>query len=120
MFATDVARSAGWLTGESEAAVQIGVRPEHLVRARKGLKGRVFHVEHLGGQTLTHLRPERGHAFVLCEPGAGTDAVGDELVLAPAEGCLHAFDAAGRALDAAGPPPLASDSRSGVAASPHL
>ena len=98
MFAADVAKQAGWLSNESLSAVKIGVRPEHMVRSDTGLEGTVYHVEHLGGQTLTHLKLASGHDFVLNEPGAGTDAAGDKIHLSPAPGCLHAFDGAGLAL----------------------
>ncbi|KMW58026.1 ABC transporter ATP-binding protein [Candidatus Rhodobacter oscarellae] len=98
MFAADVAAQAGWLSNEASSAVKFGVRPEHMVRAGHGLAGQVFHVEHLGGQTLTHLKLASGHEFVLSEPGAGGDAAGDTVHLRPAEGCLHAFDANGLAV----------------------
>jgi len=77
---------------------KVGVRPEHLIRASSGLEGKVYHVEHLGGQTLTHLKLPTGHDFVLSEAGAGTDQAGETLYLAPAEGCLHAFAADGKAI----------------------
>ncbi|MEL7116925.1 MAG: TOBE domain-containing protein, partial [Pseudomonadota bacterium] len=98
MFSLDVARGAGWLQHQPEASKTFGVRPEHMVRGDTGLEGRVYHVEHLGGQTLTHLKLESGHDFVLSEPGAGDDNAGDLIHLNPAEGCLHIFDVDGRAL----------------------
>ena len=98
MFSTDVAAQAGWLTNQSDKVTKVGVRPEHMVRSSSGLEGKVYHVEHLGGQTLTHMKLPSGHDFVLSEAGAGTDAAGDAVLLAPAPGCLHVFDGAGLAL----------------------
>jgi ABC-type sugar transport system ATPase subunit len=98
MFPAEMAAQAGWLRNEAAQAARFGVRPEHLVRADAGLEASVYFVEHLGGQTLTHLKLPSGADVVLSEPGAGTDAQGDTLMLAPAEGCLHVFDASGRAL----------------------
>ena len=98
MFASEVAAEAGWLTNQSTSAKRFGVRPEHFVRSETGLAGHVFHVEHLGGQTLTHLKLPGGQDFVLSEPGAGNDRQGDTILLSPADGCLHAFDANGRAV----------------------
>ena len=98
MFEAEVAKNAGWLSNEGASAVRFGVRPEHMVRAESGLAGHVYHVEHLGGQTLTHLRLEQGEEFVLNESGAGDDAAGDTIFLRPADGCLHAFDATGNAV----------------------
>ena len=98
MFDVDVARSAGWDGADIAGSARIGVRPEHLVRSAEGLTGSVYHVEHLGGQTLTHLRLENGVDFTLLEPGENQDGKGDSLTLVPAAGCLHAFDTAGRAI----------------------
>ena len=98
MFPASMAAEAGWSSHLPDRAVRVGVRPEHLIRADAGLQGQVFHVEHLGGQTLTHLKLASGAEFVLSEAGAGQDAPGDTLSLMPADGCLHGFDADGRAL----------------------
>ena len=98
MLSKDLAAAAGWVTNASDSAFRFGVRPEHMSRVDKGLEGRVYHVEHLGGQTLTHLKLEGGQDLVLAEAGAGQDQQGAIIHLAPVEGCLHAFDQAGQAV----------------------
>jgi ABC-type sugar transport system ATPase subunit len=98
MFSVDTARGAGWLGNESTVAKRVGVRPEHMVRAEKGLEGRVFYIEHLGGQTLTHLKLPDGTDFTLVEPGQHGGQKGETIALMPSQGCLHVFDADGRAI----------------------
>ena len=98
MFSVETARAAGWLNDESAGAKRVGVRPEHLVRAEKGLDGRVFYIEHLGGQTLTHLKLPDGTDYTLVEAGQHGGHQGETLTLAPSDGCLHVFDADGRAI----------------------
>ncbi|MDC0434377.1 sn-glycerol-3-phosphate ABC transporter ATP-binding protein UgpC [bacterium] len=98
MLTVDTARQAGWHSTLPEGAVQIGVRPEHLVRADRGLAGKIYHTEHLGGQTLTHLKLDDGSDYTLMEPGEQSNNQGDTLTLAPAPDCLHAFGADGRAI----------------------
>ena len=98
MFKVGTARAARWEGADSTDSVRIGVRPEHLVRSTSGLEGRVYYVEHLGGQTLTHLKLEDGTDYTLIEPGENSNNQGDALTLSPAPGCLHAFGADGRAI----------------------
>lgn len=98
MFSVETARAAGWLNDESAGAKRVGVRPEHLVRAEKGLEGRVFYIEHLGGQTLTHLKLPDGTDYTLVEAGQHGGHQGETLTLVPSDGCLHVFDADGRAI----------------------
>ena len=98
MFSVETARAANWAGAGVQGAVRVGVRPEHLTRSDSGLTGRVYHVEHLGGQTLTHLKLDDGTDFTLVEPGENSDNKGDTLTLAPSSGCLHVFDADGRAI----------------------
>ena len=98
MFSVDTARRAGWTSTLPEGAVQIGVRPEHLVRADNGIAGKIYHTEHLGGQTLTHLKLDDGSDYTLMEPGEQSNNQGDTLKLAPAPDCLHAFGADGRTI----------------------
>jgi multiple sugar transport system ATP-binding protein len=100
MFKVGTARAATWEGADSTDSVRIGVRPEHLVRSTSGLEGRVYYVEHLGGQTLTHLKLEDGTDYTLIEPGENSNNQGDALTLSPAPGCLHAFGADGRAIRA--------------------
>ncbi|MEM8732126.1 MAG: sn-glycerol-3-phosphate ABC transporter ATP-binding protein UgpC [Pseudomonadota bacterium] len=98
MFSIETAKAAGWQEAGVTGAKRIGVRPEHFVRADSGLDGRIYYTEHLGGQTLTHLKLEDGTDYTLVEAGEHASTQGDVLTLAPAPGCLHAFDADGRAI----------------------
>ena len=56
MVPVKTAIDADWKGSKIAGAVRIGVRPEHLVKSKTGLEGLIFHVEHLGGQTLTHIK----------------------------------------------------------------
>jgi len=98
MLPRDLAQQSGWLGDVPAAALRFGVRPEHLLRAEQGLEGRVYYVEHLGGQTLTHLKLSTGQDFVLSEAGAGDDLRGSTISLKPQPGCLHGFDQSGAAV----------------------
>ncbi|MCP4383147.1 MAG: sn-glycerol-3-phosphate ABC transporter ATP-binding protein UgpC [Hyphomicrobiales bacterium] len=101
MFNIGTARAARWEGADATDVVRFGVRPEHLVRSNSGLEGRVYYVEHLGGQTLTHLKLDDGTNYTLVEPGESTNnSQGDALTLSPAPGCLHAFGSDGRAIRA--------------------
>lgn len=98
MLPLALAKSAGWPMGRGGDVVKVGIRPEHLKRAARGLKGAVQHVERLGGQTLTHLALSGGESMTLSEPGQGKDSHGDTVTLAPEAGKLHRFDASGNAV----------------------
>jgi ABC-type sugar transport system ATPase subunit len=98
LLSTELVVAAGWIQSSNPSAARFGVRPEHLERSQTGLEGRVYHVEHLGGQTITHIKLASGEVIVLSEPGSGKDERGAIVRLAPAPGCLHAFDSAGMAV----------------------
>jgi ABC-type sugar transport system ATPase subunit len=84
-----------------EAAVHLGIRPEHitLVPPDTGLgTGEVAAVERLGSETLVHLRLADGPAVVVRTPGLADYRRGDRLGLAAESSRFHWFDANGRRL----------------------
>jgi multiple sugar transport system ATP-binding protein len=91
-----------------QAAVTVGIRPEHLTLAAMGLPARVNVIERLGSHTLLHLTLHPDSAAPLgCvmeqagEPAAGTNhpVMTKEWVRVTADaGSVHLFDQTGHAL----------------------
>ena len=98
MIPVKTAIDAGWAGSKIEGAVKIGVRPEHLVRGKTGLEGTVYHVEHLGGQTLTHIKLPNETDLTIVEPGEHNYDRGDKIIVKPEAKTLHAFDKVGKAI----------------------
>jgi ABC-type sugar transport system ATPase subunit len=98
MIPVKTALDAGWKGSKITGAVKIGVRPEHLVRSKKGLEGTIYHLEHLGGQTLTHIKLPDDTDLTLVEAGEHTYNRGDKITVEPEAKTLHAFDKVGKAI----------------------
>ena len=104
----------------ADAAVTLGVRPEHLVAgpADGTVPARVFVVERLGGGTYVYARTE-GEAMIVVEvDGDSPVQVGDRIDIGvPAEAC-HLFDADGNALPRIRRHPLAQPDRTHASTAP--
>jgi len=104
----------------ADAAVTLGVRPEHLVAgpADGTVPARVFVVERLGGGTYVYARTE-GEAMIVVEvDGDSPVQVGDRIDIGvPAEAC-HLFDADGNALPRNRRHPLAQPDRTHASTAP--
>ena len=98
MVPVQTAIDAGWKGAKIAGAVKIGVRPEHLVRSTNGLEGVVYYVEHLGGQTLTHIKLPDNTDLTLVEAGEHNYQRGDKLKVEPKAKTMHAFDQGGKAI----------------------
>ena len=98
MIPVKTAIDAGWAGSKIEGAVKIGVRPEHLVRSKTGLQGTVYHLEHLGGQTLTHIKLPDETDLTLVEPGEHNYDRGGKITVKPEAKTLQAFDKVGKAI----------------------
>jgi ABC-type sugar transport system ATPase subunit len=98
MVPVKTAADAGWKGAKIAGAVKIGVRPEHLVRSTNGLEGVVYYVEHLGGQTLTHIKLPDNTDLTLVEAGEHNYKRGDKLKVEPKAKTMHAFDQGGKAI----------------------
>jgi len=98
MVPVQTAIDAGWKGAKIVGAVKIGVRPEHLVRSTNGLEGVVYYVEHLGGQTLTHIKLPDNTDLTLVEAGEHNYQRGDKLKVEPKAKTMHAFDQGGKAI----------------------
>ena len=98
MIPAKTAIDAGWKGSKVAGAIRIGVRPEHLVKSKTGLEGIIFHVEHLGGQTLTHIKLPDETDLTLVEPGEHNYSRGDKITVQPEAKTMHAFDNGGQAI----------------------
>ena len=98
MISTKTAVDASWKGAKIAGAVKIGVRPEHLVKSKTGLEGIVYYVEHLGGQTLTHIKLPDNTDLTLVEAGEHNYQRGDKLKVEPKAKTMHAFDNGGKAI----------------------
>ncbi|MEI7547152.1 MAG: ABC transporter ATP-binding protein [Actinomycetota bacterium] len=75
-------------------AVQVGVRPEHLVLAPDGpLPATVSQVEHLGHEVLLHAASEAGRLVARIDPAGVVPVIGEAVRFAAAPQHLHRFDA---------------------------
>jgi ABC-type sugar transport system ATPase subunit len=98
MISTKTAVDASWKGAKIAGAVKIGVRPEHLVKSKTGLEGVVYYVEHLGGQTLTHIKLPDNTDLTLVEAGEHNYQRGEKLKVEPKAKTMHAFDNGGKAI----------------------
>ena len=98
MVPVQTAIDAGWKGAKIAEAVKMGVRPEHLIRSKTGLEGVVYYVEHLGGQTLTHIKLPDDTDITLVEPGEHNYNRGDKLKVEPKPKTMHAFDKGAKAI----------------------
>ena len=93
---------ANMIAGQSDSAVEVGVRPEHftLVAAGEGqLSGRVEMVEALGNETLIHVELEGSNEMVIVRQYEQTSVRPDEKVGINYDASqLHCFDAQGQAI----------------------
>jgi len=93
---------ANMIPGQSQSAVEVGVRPEHftLVGAGEGqLSGSVEMVEALGNETLIHVELEGSHEMVIVRQYEQTSVRPDDKVGINYDASqLHCFDAQGQAI----------------------
>lgn len=93
---------ANMIPGQNDAAVEVGVRPEHFTLTAVGegqLKGRVEMVEALGNETLIHLELEGSNEMVIVRQYEQTSVRPDEQVGINYDASqLHCFDAQGQAI----------------------
>ena len=93
---------ASMIAGQSDNAVDVGVRPEHftLVAAGEGqLSGRVEMVEALGNETLIHVELDGSSEMVIVRQYEQTSVRPDETVGINYDASqLHCFDAQGQAI----------------------
>lgn len=92
----------------SGAALTLGVRPEHLVAVPAGaenspafatvLEGRVFVVEHLGGETYIYLKLADQSTVVMRAEGDHAARIGDTIRLGVPAAACHLFESNGTAL----------------------
>jgi len=76
--------------------VQIGIRPESLAPADRGvLSGTVRIVEYLGGLTMVHVAREAEETIIVQLPGTYQANVGETVRFDAAPSGVHLFDAAG-------------------------
>ena len=91
------------LAGGAPAGAEIvGVRPQHLERAEKGVTLAVTLVEALGTETVIHGTLASGSRMLATVAGHLQVAPGDHLTLAAAPDQLHFFDANDQSIDVAG------------------
>ncbi|WP_182084969.1 sn-glycerol-3-phosphate ABC transporter ATP-binding protein UgpC [Aureimonas sp. ME7] len=84
--------------------VTLGVRPEALLVVPDGpLSGRVTVVEHLGGETLTHIDIGDGHLVTVKTAEQAPAAIGDAVRLRADPARIHLFGADGRAVRSSAP-----------------
>lgn len=93
---------ASMIAGQSDTAVEVGVRPEHFTLTAVGegqLKGRVEMVEALGNETLIHVELEGSNEMVIVRQYEQTTVRPDEHVGINYDASqLHCFDAQGQAI----------------------
>jgi ABC-type sugar transport system ATPase subunit len=79
-------------------ALTVGVRPEHLSPAERGLNGKVEASEILGAETIIHATLESGERLVASLRGIHRAAVGERMAFTVDRRFVHVFDAKGEAL----------------------
>ena len=80
------------------AAVDLGIRPEHLHPGTSGLPALVESVEQLGGESYVYAQTEAGQPLTLHMPGQTAIRRGARVTMALDPDLCHLFDAQGRAL----------------------
>lgn len=93
---------ASMIAGQSDSAVEVGVRPEHFTLTAAGegqLSGRVEMVEALGNETLIHVELEGSNEMVIVRQYEQTSVRPDQKVGINYDASqLHCFDAQGQAI----------------------
>jgi len=79
-------------------ALTVGVRPEHLFPAERGLRAKVEASEILGAETIVHASLESGEKLVASLRGIHRAAEGELMAFTVDRRFVHVFDANGRAL----------------------
>ncbi len=85
-------------TGAASGPVTVGIRPEHIVFADRGLKATIEDVEPMGRETLYMVDSELGHLRVLDSAKTSRHSVGDEVRVAFQEDDTLLFDSASERL----------------------
>ncbi len=81
--------------------VTVGLRPEHVRPAAGGtLAGTLEVVEHLGDQTLLHVRLGEDSVVIARDEGRSTHTAGEHIQLAFSDSACHLFDGQGNACPA--------------------
>jgi multiple sugar transport system ATP-binding protein len=78
-------------------AITYGIRPEHFVRADKGLIGKVEVIEPTGADTILYATIGDTQVCAVFDERVGYRP-GDAITLAPKAGAIHVFNADGRHL----------------------
>jgi multiple sugar transport system ATP-binding protein len=82
---------------EDGAALQVGIRPQHLsLAASGGIEAEVTLVEQLGSDTVVHVAPPAHPKLLAALPGQRPVRVGERVCLVAEPGSIHLFDATGR------------------------
>ena len=82
--------------------VRAGVRPEHLELTGEGnakLRGEVFAVERLGGETYLYVHTEKDKALTVHAPGDKVVSVGDLVSIEFSPQTCHLFDSKGQVFE---------------------
>tara|TARA_Y100001949_G_scaffold136959_1_gene118592 strand:- start:193 stop:1290 length:1098 start_codon:yes stop_codon:yes gene_type:complete len=82
--------------------VRAGVRPEHLELTGEGnakLRGEVFAVERLGGETYLYVHTEKDKALTVHAPGDKVVSVGDLVSIEFSPQTCHLFDSQGQVFE---------------------
>ncbi|MBV8169868.1 MAG: sn-glycerol-3-phosphate ABC transporter ATP-binding protein UgpC [Alphaproteobacteria bacterium] len=88
---------AGKVDAPDGSAITFGIRPEHFVRADKGLIGKVEVVEPTGADTILYASIGGTQVCAVFDERVGYRP-GDAITLAPKAGAVHVFNADGRHL----------------------
>ena len=82
-------------TGSAEGeSIDVGIRPEHLQPAERGIPGTVQVIEHLGAETYVFVDAGTGRDLCWRTPGRPGVSVGDRITLGFDPAHLHLFDSA--------------------------
>jgi multiple sugar transport system ATP-binding protein len=88
---------AGGQAGVGET-LAVGIRPEHLLPAAEGLRGKVETSEILGAETIVHVMLESGERLVASLRGIHRATAGETIAFAVERPFVHVFDRDGAAL----------------------
>ncbi len=89
-------------TSASGAPVRFGVRPEHLNPDGRGdaqLKGEVFAVERLGGETYLYVRTDSDKELTVHAPGDKVISEGEQISIGVSSSTCHLFNQQGLAFE---------------------